>query len=344
MPSAEPLFVTLFVPGLVPWPQQRWPQVLSGLPSLHRLLSRAKTTQRGVEHLPALLLSAFGVERQSDWPVAPYTLLADGGDPSEAFWMRADPVHLLPQQGQLVLVDTGPLLLSAQACESLVESVNSHLAADGPTLCAPGPQRWYMRLPRELRIQTTPPDLAAGRNVDALLPEGGDALLVHRWSNEVQMLLHEHPVNAAREARGELPVNSLWLWGAGRLARVPIASARHVWADETLMRGLALASEAPLHLQPDSAEAWLASANAGEHWILLDSFAISGGHAQARAWEARAQQLEEAWFAPLLAALSARRVGEVTLATVHEGRALSFRVASGDLWKLWRRSVSLARD
>ena len=29
------------------------------------------------------------------------------------------------------------------------------------------------------------------------------------------MLLHAHPVNEAREARGEPAVNSLWLWGAG---------------------------------------------------------------------------------------------------------------------------------
>ena len=30
------------------------------------------------------------------------------------------------------------------------------------------------------------------------------------------MLLHQHPVNEAREARGELPVNSFWLSGCGR--------------------------------------------------------------------------------------------------------------------------------
>ncbi|MCB1639923.1 MAG: hypothetical protein KDI15_13865, partial [Thiothrix sp.] len=30
---------------------------------------------------------------------------------------------------------------------------------------------------------------------------------------ELQMLLHQHPVNQARERQGQLPVNSLWLWG-----------------------------------------------------------------------------------------------------------------------------------
>jgi hypothetical protein len=33
--------------------------------------------------------------------------------------------------------------------------------------------------------------------------------------NEIQMLLHEHPVNQRRERVGKLPVNGWWLWGFG---------------------------------------------------------------------------------------------------------------------------------
>jgi hypothetical protein len=33
----------------------------------------------------------------------------------------------------------------------------------------------------------------------------------------VQVILHQHPVNAERRARGLPPVNSLWLWGGGPL-------------------------------------------------------------------------------------------------------------------------------
>jgi hypothetical protein len=334
MSSPEALSVTLFLPGLGFDPAQPWSSGLSGLPSLHRLLARAQATQRSAEHFPALLLSHFGVQRQSDWPAAPFSLLADGGEPAGAFWLRADPVHLLTQQGQLVLAHTQ---LSAQESAWLAESVASHLAADGLTLLAPRPQRWYLRSPRELRLHTTPADLAAGRSVDALLPAGCDALLAHRWSTEIQMLLHEHPANAAREARGEPPVNSVWLWGAGRLTRPSADPTRHVWADDALVRGLALASQSMLHSQPQSAEAWLEAAQPGEHWIIIEL----GGRPQI--WRAQGQQLERAWFAPLLAALAARRVREVALAILSGGQALRFRVACGDLWKLWRRSVSFSR-
>jgi len=55
-----------------------------------------------------------------------------------------------------------------------------------------------------------------GRNVDAWLPRQPEAKRLRRLQNEVQMLLHRHPVNAAREAAGALAVNSFWLSGCGR--------------------------------------------------------------------------------------------------------------------------------
>ena len=41
--------------------------------------------------------------------------------------------------------------------------------------------------------------------------------VVRMLLNEVQVLLHQHPLNAARQTRGLPPVNSVWFWGAGRL-------------------------------------------------------------------------------------------------------------------------------
>jgi len=39
--------------------------------------------------------------------------------------------------------------------------------------------------------------------------------------NSAQMLLSQHPVNAARAARDELPANSVWFWGQGRRPQMP---------------------------------------------------------------------------------------------------------------------------
>ena len=56
-----------------------------------------------------------------------------------------------------------------------------------------------------------------------LLPAGNEGSVWRRRMNEAQMVLHAHPGNEAREARGELPVNSVWFWGAGELGAAPRA-------------------------------------------------------------------------------------------------------------------------
>jgi hypothetical protein len=58
---------------------------------------------------------------------------------------------------------------------------------------------------------------------------------------EAQMVLHTHPANAQREARGLLPVNSLWLSGCGRAQ-----PARHAPVEvDTRLRAPALAEDWP---------------------------------------------------------------------------------------------------
>ncbi|WP_457390226.1 hypothetical protein [Roseateles sp. P5_E1] len=54
---------------------------------------------------------------------------------------------------------------------------------------------------------------AGGRPIEPWLPQ---SRVLRRWQNEAQMLLHEHALNLEREARGEHPVNSVWIGDIGR--------------------------------------------------------------------------------------------------------------------------------
>src|SRR5882757_2790399 len=67
-----------------------------------------------------------GVAKQRDWPVAPYTLLADGGAPERHYWMRADPVHLQVGRDSLGLSDSAAFEVSRAESEALVEALNRH--------------------------------------------------------------------------------------------------------------------------------------------------------------------------------------------------------------------------
>ena len=59
------------------------------------------------------------------------------------------------------------------------------------------------------------------RRVDRVLNRGVEtwyprARRLRTLLNEVQMLLHEHPLNQAREERRQRPLNAVWISGCGR--------------------------------------------------------------------------------------------------------------------------------
>ena len=54
-------------------------------------------------------------------------------------------------------------------------------------------------------------DYAQTDILEAFLPHGNDLKRWQKLLTELQMLLHAHPVNAARAQRGARPINSLWL-------------------------------------------------------------------------------------------------------------------------------------
>ena len=155
------------------------------------------------------------------------------------------------------------------------------------------------------------------------------------------MALYQHPVNTAREGRGDPVVNSVWLWGAGRLPAGAAGPWQSVSAEDPVALGLARLAGVRHRTPGTGAREWLERApEDGRHLLLLD--ALRGAHAfgDLDALERRLQALEERWFAPLLEALKSGRIGMVTL-HVPEAAA-SFETARGDLRRFWRRPRPLA--
>jgi hypothetical protein len=176
-----------------------------------------------------------------------------------------------------------------------------------------------------------------------LLPRGCDA---HAWRarlNEVQMLLHGHAVNAAREAAGEAPVNSVWLWGGGSLSAAGSAPFNAVWSADPFAAGLARAAQLAAHALPDNAADWLrASVSEGVALILLEPLRSAARYNDPHAWREALLLLERDWFAPLLEALRQERIGMLTLLALGPGGLLCAEVTRADLRRFWRRVKPLA--
>ena len=335
---------TLLIPRLF-WPRENAPAVWSGLdlPGLATLTGRARAERFEPLTPEAWLCQAFQVERLQDWPVAPLTLELDGGEASDAYWLRADPVHLRMDRDRLALVESAAFNLTAEEAQAFVSLLNEHFRYERITFYALRPKRWYVRLASTPSLVTQSTNAAAGADVRRFMPSGADALVWHRRFNEVQMLLHEHPLNAAREERGEPPVNSVWFWGGG--LRTPVRGRPYdaVWSDDALAVALGTAADMLAERRPDTAAAWHSSAASetaadSAHLVFIDDLVTPAAHEDSDAWREAITMLEARWFAPLARALREGRLSAITLIVPGDAHCWRFEVARTDLMKFWRRA------
>jgi hypothetical protein len=280
------------------------------------------------------LADAAGGATEAPLAAGALTLLAHGGNPADASWARADPVHLRLMREHIALVPGEAFELSRREADELCATLNGHFSGR-LEFQALEPLRWCVRAQGALEAAKRPALELAGAD---LRPSGaGDAL-----ANEIQMALHEHPVNEAREARGELAVNGLWLWGAGTAPRHAGAPWQSVSADEPLARGLARSAGIRHRPLPASADLLLERApEDGRHLVVLDALRTPLALRDESVTASRAAQLEEKWFAPLLGALRTGRIGMLTLHVPDAG--FTAETIRGDLRRFWRRAHSLAR-
>ena len=305
------------------------------LAAAETLIARGRRKWMAPISTEAWLFERFGVARQRDWPVAPYTLLADGGVPERHYWMRADPVHLQVGRDSLGLADSAAFDVSRAESEALVETLNRHFG-ERMLFYLMRPARWYVRLEKAPDMQTTPPAAARGFAIDEKLPSGADAMRFHALMNETQMLLHEHPVNAEREARGEPALNSIWFWGGGVIEAAKARPFSTVVGDDPLAQGLALAAGIPARALPKDADSVLAAlGDEGVALVVLDA----PQEAQLRE---RRTALERDWFLPLLAALKSGRIGMLTLHLCGADSLLEVETVRSDLRYFWRRRKPLS--
>lgn len=329
----------LVIPGLLgPWPENHQPGFPKPqVPALERLLSRAMINALEITGADATLFELFGVRipPDQDLPVAPVTRLADAGDATDGWWLRADPVHLRADLHQVLLFDVRALDIGSSEAQSLVEEFNRTFAADGYTLEAPYPARWYVRLENDPGVRTHHLMEVIGRDVRPLLPYGPSASRWHTLLTEVQMLFHQAGVNIERETRGQLSINSVWFWGGGELPRGVRSPAEAIYASDPLVRGLARLAGGVVNPLPATAGDWqAAAATEPDGLVVLESTRYDRVDDELQVWVDHVNMLDRDWFAPCLALLQARELDTLVL---HPGNGRSYTVTSRDLRRFWRR-------
>jgi hypothetical protein len=208
------------------------------------------------------------------------------------------------------------LSLSQAEAEALAGEINAHYEAEGWRLEVLHPARWYIRLHREPRLFTHTLSVATGAaELPALLPGGEEANEWRQRLNEIQMLLHVSPVNEAREARGELAVNSVWFWGGGRVPPAPEVTWQQIWSRDSLSEALARHVGVGHQVRPETALQWLSEAAPGRHLIVLEQGDTLCRRFDVEGWRAYLDALHRDWCLPLVEALQQRRLQCLSLLT-----------------------------
>lgn len=331
--------IELLIPGLIwPNPGARSPSTGLPLPGLERLLGQGQVARLGRVAQEAWLSEAFGLPA-GRLPLARLRRAGEDALPppdDHAHYLCADPVNLHFAREHLLLT---PLpgdalgLAEARTLAATLEDFFKPLDANILGFEVAGPERWYLKLANAPRTAFFPLDDVTGRPVSHFLPEGEDCREWQRLVNEVQVLLHNHPLNQAREAAGERPVNSVWLWGDGDTLPPSQRLPNQVLTQDLVTRGLARTLGVPL----GAADA-LPQADA---LVVIDTLLKPSLALDLDAWRGALTTLETQWFAPLASALKTRRCSALRLLAPGDRASLELRLSAGDFWKFWRRPATL---
>lgn len=292
------------------------PDTLESRPSLRALKARGHCAAGGTG-LPAALCQAFGI--RAPYPIAALSLLEDGGQAGTHYWLRADPMHLHINIDKLVLTDPATLSVTAEEAQALIASLNQHFGQEGLEFVAPQPDRWYCRPSSAPNLETTDPTHVINQAIDRHLPQGRDAQRWRSLINETQMLLHDHPVNQAREACGLAPINSIWPWGGGCIGMPESEGPVLAYGESPALSALAQATGAGLFPLPDG----LSEIDRAEEIVLVLPNGTSSQH------------LESTWFSPLLSALKWGRLDKLSLYDTSES-GLTCQIGRLDAWQIWK--------
>lgn len=300
------------------------------LPVLEKILARGVVTNEATRlSFEDAVCGLFDVSGGS--PVAPVSAAFDGLD--AGCWLRADPVHVRLQREQVVLL---PVVVSIDESVQLCASLNAHFSAQGLAFFAPHPARWYLRVAKLPDITTVPLSQVAGRNIHGNLPTGSDARYWHQLFNEIQMLLFAHPLNELREARGEMPVNSVWFWGGG----CEVTTTAHydsASSDDVLLEMLATAAKIPFSpWQPG----WCS--HEGRQLLVWNGLRSAIQCGDLAAWRHALQYFETGYLQPLWHALRNGQIAQLQVDIVGGDGMQQIKLARGDSWAFWRRSKPLA--
>jgi hypothetical protein len=279
--------------------------------------ARLKAWQRG-------LLATLALDERSH-PSASLTALGLDLEADSKHWLHAEAIHLAAGLNEVTLVPLrGEAALTAAECEALTPVLNEHLVAGGVQIHRTSSNDWLVESSQGWDATTVTAEFALAHEWSEVLPQGADAGKLRRLMTELQMLLHEHPVNQRRSAKGVPTANAVWFWGNGRAQKSANDQNAACIAGNAYLQGLCR-----LH-------AWTCATEVSAQLLIAKCAEI--GRVVGIADVSSLDELESKWLAPVVAALKQGSFDRLRL-------ILNMWEIDIDRWQLrafWRRDLPFA--
>jgi hypothetical protein len=345
--------ISLVLPFALPAPEFA-PDLVRALeaPALAALLSRSsarafrplEATARVLPH-ELWIARALGLAHGTAPGIAASAMRGYGLDPLDGTWFVVNPGHIQIAHSHLMLVDTRQLDLREDESRALFDSARACCEEAGHSLLYGAPDTWFLRADDWDGIHTASPDAVVGMNLTDWVPTGAQSRAFRKLQNEVQVSWYTHPVNAAREARGQAAVNAIWPWGgasvAAEHAQMLVARAAGKLAPRPAVSTYAtpgwLTALAEQRLESLSDVAEKLGGGDGGRLLAVGNVAAAAIAADWHGWLQQMHALEEALFAPLLAAVKQGRIRTLRMVLSHRDGHLDTTTTPMAQRKFWRR-------
>jgi hypothetical protein len=290
---------------------------------LRAWLSRAELSDLG--RPPALLdwiVAAIGHDAVGGGEGA-LRLWGDTDQRPMAWAAAADPVYLEPRLDHLCIHAPLDVELPASDLAPLAGHLQNTLGEDARFRFECLGRHIYLRSAAPIATASASPETVHGEKPNDFLPAGERADAHRLLVSEIEMALHEHPVNHERQRRGLQPINSLWIWGGGEAPELRPQECPTLFADDALIKGYWLSREGRALPWPGDIQGCLDADT--------DSFV-------AVAPETVVDDVLDHWLGQLRSALQRGRLASLTLLS-RDG--IVARVRRSQAVRFWRRDHEL---
>ena len=202
---------------LIPQVEQHCPALVECLKTLVATVQELAPEHTGCTPFEAVRLQQMGYlpPAGANLGTGLAALQAGVKNPSETVWLAELSAISVGREGATI-AHPASFEVTTDEADALFDAVSGLWANRAISALPLNARQWRIWLEPNTSTRSLTPAAMAEMRLTDWWPQEDSLREWRRLLNEIQMVWHEHPVNLARAERGELPINSLWLYGGAQ--------------------------------------------------------------------------------------------------------------------------------